>query len=203
MKDFNLFDKFKIVIDMIVKSPLLLLCVIASIILIVCSILYIRKSIKINKWVLISIWAMALLLFIINYNSILSALLDSLVNNVFMTLYFPNISTYALIVLVSNFFFVYSLVNKKIKNAHKILNIANALILNVFLAFIIETIKSLGITDYSSINIYTNSNLLVLLELSSAIFVSWILVNLFVTIYYKLQKYDEVEEKLPEIIFDN
>ncbi len=203
MKDFNLLDKFKIVIDMIFKSPLLLLGVITGIILIILSILYIKKSIKINKWVLISIWAVTLLLFIINYNDIILNLLNSIINNIFMTLYFPNISTYAFIMVISNFFFVYSLVNKKIRNAHKVINISNALILNVFLALVIETIKNSGIVDYNSISIYTNSNLLVLLELTSGIFVSWILVNLFITIYYKLQKYDVVEEKLPEIIFDN
>lgn len=203
MKDFTLFEKIKIVIDMITKKPTLLLSVIVGIALIVCSILYIKKNVKINKWVLISIWIVSLILFIVNYNNLILNLLNSILNNVFMTLYFPNISTYALIMAVSNFFFIYSLVNKKIKTAHKVVNISAALILNVFLVFVIETIKSLGITDYSSINLYTNSNLLVLLELSSAIFASWILVNLFITIYYKLQKYDIVEEKLPEIIFDN
>ena len=120
-----------------------------------------------------------------------------------MSLYFPNISTYAFIIIVSNFFFIYSLISKKIKAAHKLVNISTALVLNIFLVFIIEIIKSLGITDYSSITFYTNSNLLVLLEFSTAIFASWILVNLFITIYYKLQKYDVVEEELPEIIFDN
>lgn len=203
MKDFTLFDKFKIVIDMILNKPMLLLSVIVGIALVVCSIFYIKKNIKMNKWVLISIWSVALILFIINYNVLILNLLNSILNNVFMSLYFPNISTYALIMVVSNFFFIYSLVSKKIKTAHKIINISNALVLNVFLIFVIETIKSLGITDYSSINLYTNSNLLVLLELSTAIFTSWILVNLFITIYYKLQKYDVVEEKLPEIIFDN
>lgn len=203
MKDFTLFDKFKIVIDMILNKPMLLLSVIVGIALVVCSIFYIKKNIKMNKWVLISIWSVALILFIINYNALILNLLNSILNNVFMSLYFPNISTYALIMVVSNFFFIYSLVSKKIKTAHKIINISNALVLNVFLIFVIETIKSLGITDYSSINLYTNSNLLVLLELSTAIFTSWILVNLFITIYYKLQKYDVVEEKLPEIIFDN
>lgn len=203
MKDFTLFDKFKIVIEMITKSPLLLLSIIVGIVLIVSSILYITKSAKINKIVLISAWTISLLLFAINYNKLVLDLLNSIVNNVFMTLYFPNISTYALIVIVSNFFFIYSLINKKIKNAHRIINISNALILNVFLVFIVETIKSSGITDYNSINIYTNSNLLVLLELSSAIFVSWILINLFVTTYFKLKKYDVIEKKQPEIIFDN
>ncbi len=203
MNDYNFFDKIRIVVDIISKKPMLLLSAILGIALIICSILYVKKNIKMNKWILISIWAIALILFIINYNTLILSLLNSILNNVFMSLYFPNISTYAFIIIVSNFFFIYSLISKKIKVAHKLVNISTALVLNIFLVFIIETIKSLGITDYSSITFYTNSNLLVLLEFSTAIFASWILVNLFITIYYKLQKYDVVEEELPEIIFDN
>lgn len=203
MKDFNFFDKIGIVVDIIAKKPMLLLSTILGIALIICSILYVKKNIKMNKWILISIWAIALILFIINYNTLILSLLNSILNNVFMSLYFPNISTYAFIIIVSNFFFIYSLISKEIKIAHKLVNISTALVLNIFLVFIIETIKSLGITDYSSITFYTNSSLLVLLEFSTAIFASWILVNLFITIYYKLQKYDVIEEELPEIIFDN
>ena len=71
MKDFNFFDKIGIVVDIVAKNPMLLLSTILGIALIICSILYVKKNIKINKWVLISIWAIALILFIINYNTLI------------------------------------------------------------------------------------------------------------------------------------
>ena len=51
---------------------------------------------------------------------------------------------------------------------------------------------------------FSNSNLLVLLELTSAVFVSWILILLLISAHKKLKKYDDIEyPKMPEIIFED
>lgn len=203
MNDFSLVDKLKILMNIIVSSPFFLFCFILGIVLLIFFIIYIKKGIIINKWILVSIWAILGIILVINYNSVLLHLIDDLINNIFMALYFPNFTIYLIILVISNFFFIYSIFNRKIKNSYRIINILNSLILNVFLIFIIDIVNKAGIVNYNNINIYTNSNLLVLLELSSAIFVSWILLNLLLTAYHRLQKYDKNEyPKMPEIIFD-
>ncbi len=203
MNDFSLVDKLKILMNMIATSPLFLFCFLIGILLLVLLILYIKKGTKVNKWILISILIIICIMLIFNYNSILFHLFDDLINSIFMALYFPNFTIYLLILIVSNFFFIYSIFNKKVKNSYKIANTSCSLILDIFLIFIIDIVKKTGISTYDTLDLYTNSNLLVLLQLSSAVFVSWILLNLLLTAYHKLQRYDKIEQpKMPEIIFD-
>ena len=72
------------------------------------------------------------------------------------------------------------------------------------LVLVIDIVSKNDIDLYNSINIYSNSKLLVLLELSIAVFISWILINLLIRAHYKLKKYDEIEyPRMPEIVFED
>lgn len=204
MNDYSLVEKFNILMDIIVSSPLFLFCGMFATILFIYFLICIKKEKKVNKWIFISIWIVLGLIILINYNSIVLNLIDSLFDAIFMALYFPNIIIYFIIVFISNFSFIYSLVNKKVDKKHKIINFINALIVNLFLILIVDLIKKGNINIYDQIDIYTNSNLLVLLQMSSALFVSWLLINLLVSAHNKLKKYDKAElPKMPEIIFED
>ena len=76
-------------------------------------------------------------------------------------------------------------------------------ILDFMFLLIINVVSKYNINIYEEINLYTNSTLLVLLELSMGIFTSWILVILFAKAHNKLKKYDKNEyPEMQEIIFD-
>lgn len=204
MNDFSLVEKIKILMDLIVSSPLFLFFSMLIISIIIFFIICIKNNKKINKWIFISIWCVVGLMLIINYNSVILNLIDNLFNNVFMALYFPNLTVYIIVLSVSNFFFIYSVFSKKMIKSHKVINIINALIINIFLVLIIDIVNREGINVYDTLTIYSDSNLLVLLELNSAVFTSWILLNLLITAYHKLKKYDKKSyPKMPEIIFDD
>lgn len=204
MNDFSLVEKLKILMDIIVSSPLFLFCSMFAISLLIYFIICIKKEKKINKLIFISIWIVLGLILIINYNSIILDLIDNLFDSLFMVLYFPSLTTYVTIILISNVFFIYSLVSKKVKKIYKITNFINMLLTNLLLVLIIDTVKNNEINIYDELNLYTNSNLLVLLELSSAIFVSWTLIILLISAHNKLKKYDKKElPKMPEIVFED
>jgi len=203
MNDFSLVEKINILVDIIVSSPLFLFCCMLAVAVLILFIICVKKEKKVNKWIFISIWIILGIILIINYNSIVFNIIDSLFDSLFMALYFPSLTVYVTIVSISNFCFFYSLINKRIHKKYKIINFINMLITNLLLILIIDTVKSNSINIYDEINLYTNSNLLVLLELTSALFVSWILVLLLVSAHNKLKKYDKKEyPKMPEIIFD-
>ncbi|MBR6690945.1 MAG: hypothetical protein IKL65_06390 [Bacilli bacterium] len=203
MNDFSLVEKINILMDIIVSSPLFLFCSMLAVAVLILFIICVKKEKKVNKWIFISIWIILGIILIINYNSIVFNIIDSLFDSLFMALYFPSLTVYVTIISISNFIFLYSLINKKIDKKYKIINFINMLITNLLLILIIDTVKSNSINIYDEINLYTNSNLLVLLELTSALFVSWILVLLLVSAHNKLKKYDKKEyPKMPEIIFD-
>ena len=203
MKNFSLIEKFQILMKIIFSSPLFLLCFIFLLIILGLLIINKKTKIKINRWFFVSLWGILFLILIINYNDIVFSLVDQVLDYIFKVLYFPDLPIYVVTLIISNFLLILSIVSKNMEKSHRILNIITSIILDVILVLIIEIVNSNNIEIYDSINLYTNSDLLVLLEISMAIFVSWLLLNLLITVHHKLKKYDRVEyPKMQEIIFE-
>lgn len=203
MNDFSLVEKLKILINVIISSPLFLVLLIVISISLIFFIIKIVTNKKINKWIFISIWLVFGLIIIINYNKLFINLIDNLFDSLFMALYFPDISIYLLLLLTSNFFFIYSFIDKKISKSYKIINVINAFIIDLILIIVFDIVNKNNINIHDKLEIFSNSNLLVLIQLSTAIFTSWLLLNLFISAHHKLKKYDKKEQpEIPEIIFD-
>lgn len=203
MDNLSLIEKIKILMNMVVSSPLFLSCFSVAIFLLIVYIICIKKDKQINKWIFISIWIILLLLLLINYFNIILIVIDNLFDALFMALYFPNLYVYLSILIITNTAFICSLIKKNIKKAYKITNFVISLILDVFLVLIVDTINTNSIDIMETITIYTNSYLLVLLQLTSALFVSWLLILLLISAKEKLKKYDVKTNKKPEIIFED
>lgn len=204
MNDFSLVEKLNILVNIIASSPLFLFCSMLGVAVLILFILDIKKEKKINKLIFVFIWLLLGIILIINYNSIILNLIDNVFDSIFMALYFPSLTVYVSIVFISNFSFFYTLLNKNINQKNRIINFTNALIINTLLIFVIDTVKSNEINIYDQVTMYTNSNLLVLLELTSSIFVSWCLLGMLISAHNKLKKYDNKElPEMPEIVFDD
>lgn len=204
MNDYSLTEKLKILMNMVSQSPLFIFSFMVAISLLIFYIICLKKNKKINKWIFISIWAITLLILIIRYNSVVLNLINEFFDSVFMALYFPNFSIYIAILIFSNFFLLYSLIKKNLDKLYKIINFLGALFIDMLFILIVDVVNTNSLDIKNSLTMYSNSNLLVLLELSMSIFVSWILANLFISAKIKLQKYDNLENvKLPEIVFED
>lgn len=203
MENYSIGNKFKILVEMISSSPLFLCCFMIGIAFFIYYAIAISKNIKINKWIFIGVWISLLIILVIRYNKVVLSLFDNLFENIFMALYFPNLAVYIVILTVSNIVFIYSIFNKSIYKAHKIVNMLSTLIIDIFLFIVIDIVSKNKIDVYKQIDVYTNSSLLILLQLTTAVFMSWLLLNLFITAHHKLKKYDKKEyPKMQEIIFD-
>lgn len=203
MNDFSLIEKINILMELISSSSLFLFFSMIGISLLIFFILCIIKNKKINKWIFIAVFSFIGLIIFVNYSSIIIKILDTIIDSVFKTLYFPNLPIYTTILIISNVCLIISFINKKETKAKKIINLICASILNILFVFIISVVSTYNIDIYEEINLYTNSTLLVLLELSTGIFTSWILVRLFESAHTKLKKYDKKEyPEMQEIIFD-
>lgn len=203
MEDISFIDKLNILSDMILSSPLFLCSILLIEIFLITFILFKRGKVKINKWILVGIWIILILLLIILYNKVFFNLIDNFINYIFTALYFPNLAVYSVIITVSNIFFFISIFSKKINKNHKIINIVNAVLIDMLLIFIIEIVSKNNIDVYEKLTVFSNSKLLILLELSTGVFTSWILLNLFISLKEKLKVYDKKEyPDMPEIIFN-
>lgn len=204
MNDVSLIEKVKALMDIIVSSPLFLFCFMMGIAVLILFIISTKQEKKINKWIFISIWIVLAIIIIINYSSLVFKIIDSLFDALFMAIYFPNTTVYFIIIFISNFFFIFSLFRKKIAKKFKIINFINALIVDLFLILIMDTVKTNSIDIYSQISMYANFNVMILMQLNSATFISWILISLLISAHDKLKKYDKKElPEMPEIVFDD
>ena len=100
------------------------------------------------------------------------------------------------LLIIVNIGFIYTLI-KNIHKSYKILTGIISIILDLLFIIIINIILENKIDITSEITLYTNSNLLVLLELSTALFVSWLLLIIFISAYLKLKVLDN------NVIFTN
>lgn len=204
MNDFSLVEKIKILMDIIISSPLFLFCGMIAVSLLIWFIVCVKQQKKQNNWIFVSIWIVIGFIIVMMYSSFFVNLADKIFDKIFMVLYFPSLTTYITIILFSNVCFIHSLIDKKSKNIYKIINFVNSLLVNMILVLVIDIINKNSINIYNEINLYTNSNLLVLLELTSGIFASWLMINLLILAHHKLKKYDTKETpKMPEIIFED
>lgn len=203
MNDFSLIEKIEILMKLISSSSLFLIFSIIGIVLLILLILLIILNKKINKYILIAICVVASLLLLVNYGSILIKMIDVIIDYIFMALYFPSLPVYISVVLISNISFIISISIKRTTKIQKITNAINFALLDFIFVLLISFVNKYNINIYEEINLFTNPTLLALLELSTGIFVSWILVNLFISAHNKLKKYDKKEyPDIPEIIFD-
>ena len=164
MNDISLVEKLKILMNIIVSSPLFLFCSMVSVALLILYIILIKKNKKINKWIFIIVWCILLLMLIINYNSVVLNLLDDLFDNIIMALYFPSMTVYIIILIISDFFLIYSLFSKKMDIKYRIVNFVSALLINLLLILIVDITKRNNIDIYNQLSIYSNSDLLVLFQ---------------------------------------
>lgn len=203
MQDFSIVQKLKILNDIVISSPAFFICFFSGLLILLVYLLSVLLRKKISKYFFLSIWVIAFVSIIIVYHKFVFNLFDNLFNNVFMAIYFPNLAVYSIIIIVSNVVFIYSLLNKKVGIKHKIINSISTILLDILLLLIIDIVTKNNINVYEQLTVYSNSNLLVLLELSTAIFTSWILLNLLASAHSKLKIYDKKKSKeIPEIIFD-
>lgn len=203
MNDISLIEKFKILMKLISTSPLFLICLILGIIILTYFIICIILNKKINKYLFIISTVIVGILLFINYNVVIINVIDVIIDSIFMALYFPSLPVYICVLLLSNISFLISIFSKKQVKIRRIFNIIETILLDLFLIIIIDIVSKNDINIYEKVTLYTNSSLLVLLQLSMGLFVSNILVNLIISAKIKLEKYDTpVPTIIPEIIFD-
>lgn len=189
MTNFSLTDKIKILINTVISTPFFSLSAIFGLILAVLMVVDIIKHKKIRKRFYIAAWFFVTIFIVAKYIKIIPTLVDNLVNQLFMTLYFPSMGIYMFILIFINVSFIYCLF-KNVHKSYKILTGIISIILDLFFVIIINIVLENKIDVNAEISLYTNSKLLVLLELSTALFVSWVLLVIFISAYLKLKIFD-------------
>ena len=179
MKYTNIFEKL-ICLFNIAKSNWISLVFLAF----VAFFLIILKFKKITKkqcftFVLIS-YLCFLVSIIITYNKQLGIIGDNLVNNLFKNIYFPSTYTYLFVLIVVDITTLVALLNKRCSTIYKWLHGIIFFLIQFILAFILELLSKNKIDIFSKTSLFSNKNLVMMLELSMNIFIIWLIAIIFI-----------------------
>ena len=116
---------------------------------------------------------------IYQYFEPLSKMMDSLIDNVFTSIYFPSAYVYLFILITTDVITIGNLLNPRSEKIYKTIHGITFIIINFVLTIILEMIAKNNIDIFSKKLLFSNTNLIILLEFSVMIFLLW-LVSLFI-----------------------
>lgn len=208
MKQLSFMDKINVVID-ITKSNKTFFIILA--LLLFLSILFAttnRKNSKESKITYGLIYLACIAAIVIKYFKSLSSMYDCMMNNLFIVFYFPNISVYVAAIIATNIIIWVNMFSKKSRAIIKAINSAVFFFIHYILILLLSVIANNKLDVFDSTSLYANKDVHSLIELSSNIFIIWII---FLIIYKIVISYLErnkeevsvvekvvVKEKLPE-----
>lgn len=110
------------------------------------------------------------------YNPIMS-FLDYLIEVVVNNILFPNLALYIVTIIVIDIALLSSILSNRLSSFSKIINILTFVLTHILLFFIINNIIKNNVDVYEILSIYTNQELLVLIEANMVIFGIWIILH--------------------------
>jgi hypothetical protein len=202
MVKYSIIEKFNVLLTIIKSSPFFLTCFIVGIFLLSFVILDFKTTKKVrNKFMLLSL-ILTIGFIIYKYYNYLITLSDNLVEEIFMAIYFPNLAVYTIVIVSTNICLFVSLLKKKLENEYKVANIFSTILLDFLFILILETIIKNKIDVYETLTVYSNKELLILIELSTAIYTAWLLVIGFIKLVDKTVRKEVVEAKKPLPVYE-
>lgn len=183
----SIIDKLEVLINIINKEPYMVHMIILFLILgivLLCGTMLSKKRVK---TIYISWYILMLLSIIIKYSNSLSSLLNYFMNNIVYELVFPNFIVYIGIFIISNIYVINSILTNK-TNIYKAINVIMYIFMSYISFVLFNLITTNNINVYEELDIYSNSDITSLIELSMIIFSIWTILNIIYKIIYKVKR---------------
>ncbi len=180
MSKLSFLDKMGILFEVSKSSKLYILVLILLIVLGVVFSTTNRKTAKRNKIIYILVTIFIMVLIVATYHAPLGNMFSYMMDNFFIAAFFPNLAIYCAALVIMNIILWVSLFNYRTSNSIKLLNIVIYVIMNYLLALVLNVINSNSLDIFTQSSVYGNKEATALIELSSLVFLIWIL---FLIIY--------------------
>lgn len=158
--------------NIVFSSPSSILFAIAGFIFLIAMVTNVRKKKSIGKTLYLIGWIFIVTFLVTKYNNYLTTLLDNLINNVFIQVFFPNLATYVIIIILSNIIYINSALKKDKKNYEKIINTIFFVIVMFGMNYTLEEVIRDNVNIYD-VDIYSNQKILVLVQSTTIVFIVW------------------------------
>ncbi len=186
----NILEQFIVLYKVLINNKNLLNIIIVALVSLLFLILANTfKNKKITKTIYIFIYLGIFSYLIYSYYNEILNLLDYLIDNIVLLLFFPNLAVYILVLVLINLLVVKSSFAIKEKKLNKILNTIFFIFFNIIFYLIVNIIIDNNINVYEQLSIYTNNNLLNLIGLSMKLFLIWIGLLILIKIIDKINIY--------------
>lgn len=176
MINISFWEKIKHFLEIIVNNEFSFIIIGIFIMLAFFVLLSCKMKDNLMKIFYVSTYVLVLGLIIYVYYEQFLSLVDYLIETIVANILFPNLAIYMGVLLLINIIVLVSIFSKKVKDYVKNINIISFAIMQLFLYLIIENVIANNVNVYEKLSIYTNQDLLILVELSMQLFVVWILV---------------------------
>ena len=175
MSKMSLIDKFNIFIRVSQNSKWIFIVLLALLLVGMTLVRTTKKNSERNKIVYIAFSLLVASIVILNYHESLNNIFDYMMNNLFIAIYFPNLAIYFAAIIITNIIVWMSIFNFKTSDLIKKVNIIVYLIMNYLLFLILNVIGKNHLDVFSQDSIYNNKSATALIELSSIVFIVWII----------------------------
>ena len=158
MEELSLLEKFGVLFDNIFQHPLFIILLLVPVI-----IFLLQK--KHGKKAFIFVYLLVILFVLYIGGEVIFELFDNLMNCLFMTLYFPNFITLFVVVVLCSIIALFSFFSKKMYRVNKIINITAFAVIQMLFVLTLTVIRSNDIDIYADNALYSNSDVLTLMQL--------------------------------------
>ena len=158
MEQLSFMEKLQVLFSNILAHPLFLIILLMPALL-----LLLRK--KHGKKIFIGVYLLVIIFVLFIGNEVIFELFDNMMDGLFMTLYFPNFITLFVVVVLCSIIALVSFFDKKMYRINKIINITGFAIVQFMFVLILTTVRSNNIDIYADNALYSNSDVLTLMQL--------------------------------------
>ena len=170
----SILEKILCVFSIVSSSWLYIMFSLIAIILF--ALLVLKKISKKACFVIITLLVKVLLGYTVYIHyDVISNLVNNIVDNIFLNIYFPSAYVYLFVLLFVNVVAVGNLLKKTGDKVYKTINGICLVIINFVLVLILEVIAKSDVDIFAKESLFTNTNLVMLLEFSINIFVVWLI----------------------------
>ena len=175
MSKISLLEKWKILLEISISSYWFIILLIALCILGMTFFKTNKKTVERNKAIYIILSLLLVSLLIIIYHSSISKMFDYMMNHFFIAIYFPNLAIYFMAIVITNIIFWISVFHFRSSEGIKKVNTFMYIMMNYMQILILSEIEKKKLDIFSQSSIYSNKEVTALIELSSFLFIIWII----------------------------
>ena len=197
MATLSLLEKLAIIFEVSKSSIVFLVAIMLLIFFGLVLITTNKLNVKTSRRLFILIYIFIFSCIIVLYKDSFSSMVTYLMNNLFKVIYFPNLAIYLFAIFIMNIILWYSVFSFKSTNIIKNVNIIVYIIINYLLVVLLDIINKQKLDVFNQASIYGNKSAQAVIELSSLIFIVWIIL-LF--LYKAIMVYLTRNNKLPKVI---